>query len=126
MVQIPGYFIFYFEVEDNIRFSAKRENLLERGDTLAHEAAIEPFSGVEFSDLRGGEIADRATSIGGALNRGIVNRNEMRVTGHMQIGLDKSRAEFDGASKSHHRIFWGVAGSSAMRDDPGLSHDRLS
>src|ERR1700735_2333287 len=119
MVQIAGYFIFYFEIEDDIRCAAKRENLLERGHAFAHEAAIEPFPGVEFSDLRGGEIANRAASVGGALNRGIVNRNEMRVTGHMQIGLDKSRAEFDGASKSHHRIFWGVAGSAAMRDDPG-------
>ena len=58
----------------------------------------------EITQLRERVFAHRPGSVSGALQRAVVNRDEVSVACEMQIGFDERRAQLDRSFKSGKRV----------------------
>ena len=94
--------------------SGEFENFFERGNALSGEFAAKPGAGVEAAEFGQRQIVDSAATVGGAIYGVVVNGAESRVTGELEIGLDESGTERDGATERGESVFGRVARSSSM------------
>ena len=62
------------------------------------------MSGVQFPQFSEREFVHRAPAVGGALKGRIVDGNETRVAGEVQVGLDKRGAQLNGSLERRERV----------------------
>src|SRR3984957_2152849 len=123
MMHAPGRVILHFQVENHIVLAREVQNFFQGWNALAHVLAVVPHAGIQASQLRQCEVAYFSAAIGGAFEGGIVDGDEARVARQMQVGLDETGAQLDGTFKRYESVLRCVAGSAAMCDDPGFSHE---
>src|SRR5262249_45590738 len=105
MFPAPRAARFHLEIENNIVAFCKLENFFERGNAFSGEGTAEPGTCIEAAELRKAEVMDGALAISGAIYGVIVNCDETRVTGELQVGFDKTEAHGNGLAKRRHGVF---------------------
>jgi hypothetical protein len=88
---------------------AKREldDLLEQRDPLS-------VAGVETPQLGGSVVADQSSSVGGALQRVIVDDDKAPVRGQVDVAFDQVTPRRDGRTERAHRVLGVLGRISAM------------
>jgi len=105
---------FEFQVENDIVFSGKLEDLLQRGNAFSREITREPCARVELPDLRHGQIVNGSTTIGGPIDGLVVNGHKVRIAGQSEVGLYKGYALRESAAKGGKSVFRRITGSTTM------------
>jgi hypothetical protein len=74
------------------------QHFIQRRNTLT-------LSGVEAANTRGGQVSNRALSIGCAIHRGVVHHNQLPVAGQMHVTFHIIYAQINRKLKTLERIF---------------------
>ncbi len=105
---------FQFQVKHNVVPVREFQNFAQGGNALSHEFTAKPGTGIHAAKLGQGQLLHNSLPGGGAIDRFVVDGNEVRVAGQVQVGLDKRNPQRDRATKRRERILRGIAGSTAV------------
>ena len=97
------------QVENDVAFLRKPKDFIQRGNALAGKgfgrAGAEPRAGIERTHFLERPQVNQAMSGRGAVERGVMDGHDPRISRQVQVGLNETRAHIGGAAKCRHRIF---------------------
>jgi hypothetical protein len=115
------------QVQPDFVLAAEGQDLLYRGDAFAGKGStrfmvgsVKPRPRVELAQFLERARRDRAVSVGGSLERIVVQSDEAGVARELQVGFNEASAHLHSFAKSGQGILWRKTRSSPMGNHPHL------
>jgi hypothetical protein len=105
--------------EDDVERLRDLQRLGEGGDDAGFGPVGVNGAGVEGLEFGQGHVGHGAGAVGGAVNGGVVNDDQLAVGREMDIELDDGQAEVDGVLEAGEGVLRGFGTSATMANDLG-------
>ena len=115
--------VLQLHIEQHIGFVTEIEQLVEGPDVLTRELRGLPCADVQLEHFLVGVVLDKAGAVRGALDRSIVENNELAVLRDMNIALEAVNAGLlDRLAECERAVLRIVAGKTAVCKQHDLFH----